>query len=232
MKTRHSSIAVAVSLLVVVALLFALWTSAWAQQPPPSSGDAPAPVTVPLSSRGDGQPAGLPGSAQQMVEASPDLTLGTSSPAATFSYYRLVGTALQPRKTSTTYEYTSNGCVYQTAGSDWRFQATLPLPEGAVIKFLRIYYADTAATNMTAWITRYQPGVTSEDLTSVLSSGSSGYGTALSAEITHTVDTTNWAYTLIWAPGELTSASQFCGVRVAYYAPSVFGTFMPLIQRN
>ena len=111
--------------------------------------------------------------------------------------------------------------------------APLLIPDGSVIKFLRIYYDDTsAAVDMTAWITRYQPGVTSEDLTSVTSSGSSGYGTTLSPEITHTVDLTNWAYTIVVAPNVNTSASSVCGIRVAYYAPTIFGVLLPVIQKN
>ncbi len=235
MKTRRSSIAVAVSSLLVVALLLTLWSSgglAWAQQPPQSSGDAPAPATLPLSPTGDGQPANLPSTAPGMAEAGLDIPQGTNSPAVSFSYYRMIGTAFQPRKSSTLYDYSANGCVYQTGGTDMRFQAPLLLPDGATIKYLRIYYIDSAAQDLTAWITRYQPGSTSSDLTFVTSAGTGGYGTALSAEITHTVDLTNWAYTLIWAPGVSSSANQFCGVRVAYYAPTFFGSFMPLVQRN
>ena len=106
------------------------------------------------------------------------------------------------------------------------------IPEDSEIKYVRIYFLDTAATDMTVWLTRYEPGQANLDLTSVQSSGSAGYGTVLSPLITQTVDMATYAYVLTWGTGVASSAHQICGVRVAYYAPPVFGTFMPLIQKN
>lgn len=178
---------------------------------------------------GDGAPAGSSANQAALDDSGPDMTEAFEQ---TFSYFRLVGTAFNPRTSASTFAYNFNGCIYQTAGSDNRFMAPLFVPDGAVIKYLRFYYDDTSAgTNLTAWITRYQPGVTSEDLTSVSSAGSSGYGTTLSPEITHTVDLTNWAYTLIIAPNGNSTANTFCGVRVAYYAPTIFPAFLPTITK-
>jgi hypothetical protein len=137
----------------------------------------------------------------------------------TFSYYRIIGTAFQPRKSSSDYDYSTNGCMSQIAGSDFRFQAPLLLPDGAVIKYLRIYFLDTAATDMTAWITRYEPGQANLDLTGVQSTGTGGYGTTLSPAIAQVVDTATYAYVLTWATSVLGATNQICGVRVAYYAP-------------
>ena len=149
--------------------------------------------------------------------------IGGPVPAASpifFLYERLVGTAFNPRTSTSTFAYNFSGCVYETGGTDNRFMAPLLLPEGAMIKFLRLYYDDSnAASDLTAWITRYQPGVTSEDITSVTSSGSGGYGSTLSAEVSHVVDLTNWAYTVIIAPNANAATNSFCGVRVAYYPP-------------
>ena len=70
------------------------------------------------------------------------------------------------------------------------------------------------------------------DLVSMTSAGSSGYGTTLSDEITHTVDLTNWAYTIIIAPNANASTNAFCGVRVAYYAPTFAAAALPMISKN
>ena len=199
--------------------------------PSASSGDGLTEVDlnpVPLGGGGDG----LPGGAGQVI---PDLfPNGPDAPAesmVTFSYYRLVGTAFNNRTSATTFGYTSNGCVYQTGGADTRFMAPLLIPQDSTIKYLRLYYNDTSTTaDITAWITRYQPGVTFEELMSVTSTGSSGVGTNLSSEITHTVDLVNWAYTIIIGPGLSTSANSFCGVRVAYYSPSASAAYLPLIK--
>jgi hypothetical protein len=152
----------------------------------------------------------------------------TGSPT-TFSYYKVIGSAFQPRDSGATYGYTSNGCIYQTAGSVLRFQAPLHLPEGSILKYLRLYYNDAAAQDMTAWITRYEPGQANLDITSVQSTGSGGYGTTLSPEIGGCtpqpcvppppviVDQATYAYVLTWGSGVLGSTNQLCGVRIAYY---------------
>ena len=152
---------------------------------------------LPASLGGDGNPEGSY-QAQAAAELGPD---APEEPDVTFSYYRLVGTAFNPRTSTTTFDYGFDGCVYETGGTDNRFMAPLLVPDGSVLKYLRFIYDDTSAgSDLTAWITRYQPGVTSEDLTSVMSAGSSGYGNLLSPEITHTVDLVNWAYTVVIAP--------------------------------
>jgi hypothetical protein len=109
----------------------------------------------------------------------------------------------------------------------------LHIPDGSIIKYLRIYYNDTSTTaNVLGYITRYDTGTSTNDLISVSSSGSAGVGTALSAEITHTVDNFGYAYVLIGWPGALGTTVQICGLRVAYYAPSFAANFLPAVRRN
>jgi hypothetical protein len=184
---------------------------------------------TPVESGGDGLPEGTP-------PIVPDTSLSginaSDEALASFSYFRLVGTAFNPRTSTSTFAYNFNGCIYETGGTDNRFMAPIFVPDKSTIKYLRLYYDDTnAGTDITAWITRYQPGVTSEDLTSVTSIGSSGYGTILSSEITHTVDIVNWAYTLIIAPNANASTNSFCGVRVAYYAPNAYAVAVPVMLK-
>ena len=222
-----------VSVLMVVALLsLAKLVAAQSSSPDPTTGLTV--MSMPLPPIGDGQPDNASGPRIAQQNDGPDARSATASaPAATFSYYRLVGTGFNPRTTATTYAYSFNGCIYETGGTDNRFMAPLLIPDGSVIKYLRLYYNDTSAgTDLTAWLTRYQPGVTSEDLTVVASAGSAGYGTMLSSEITHTVDIDSWAYTIIVAPNANASSNSICGIRVAYYAPSIFGAFLPMIQKN
>lgn len=198
-----------------------------------SQGDGLTEVNVPiipLSNSGDGAPQGMNSGASNFQAENP---LSFDSILATFSYYRLIGTAFNVRSSTTTFAYNFNGCVYETAGTDNRFMAPLLIPENSVLKYLRLYYIDTnPSTDITSWLTRYQPGVTSEDITSVTSAGSSGYGTTLSSEITHTVDLTNWAYTIIIAPNANASTNAFCGVRVAYYAPTFTALGLPVVVKN
>ena len=98
----------------------------------------------------------------------------------------------------------------------------LPLPDGAIIKYLRVYYRDTNAANgVEGYITRYQPGVGTADLVHAVSSDAFvvGYGFVVSPEITEVVNNTVYAYTLIRWPDEVGVNNQICGVRVAYFPP-------------
>lgn len=214
----------------IALIIGALVAPVAADNTPPVSKATPTPL--PPSSSGDGtntRSAARPA----LPDNGPDARTTANAPTATFSYYRLVGTAFNPRTSTTTFAYNFNGCVYETGGADNRFMAPLLIPEGSIIKFVRFYYDDTsAATDLTAYLTRYQPGVANEDLTSVDSTGSAGYGSILSPEITHTVDLANWAYTIIIAPNGNASTNSFCGIRVAYYAPSIFGSFLPTVYRQ
>lgn len=149
--------------------------------------------------------------------------------SATFSYFTVSGVAFQPRTSSLTYAYAGVGCIKRASGSDF-FVANLPLPDGAQIKYLRLYTYDTATSNISsAYITRYnrQGGFT--DLASVTSPSGTGYRTFLSAEITENVDTSLYSYVVNWSPTNNNTA--LCGVRVAYYEPVLYGSFLPFIRR-
>jgi hypothetical protein len=232
MKTHR--VLIVSSTALVVSLLLAIWLNGardivHAQGPTPTADESQPSTPVPLPPNADGQEA-RPANRQAADDASaPD---SPSNPALSFSYWKVIGTAFQPRESPNTFAYSSDGCIYQTGGAIMRFQAPLILPEQSEIKYVRIYYLDTAATDMTVWLTRYEPGLANVDLVNVKSTGSGGYGTFLSALITQTVDMATYAYVLTWGTSVNSSANQICGVRVAYYAPTVFGTFLPMIQKH
>ncbi|KAB2962680.1 MAG: hypothetical protein F9K18_09490 [Thermoanaerobaculia bacterium] len=137
----------------------------------------------------------------------------------TFSYYSVLGMQLQPRVSATGFGYDFNGCLHISAGTDNRLTFPLLIPDGSEVKFLRIYYNDTnAGIDLTSWLTRYSPGQTSTDLTSVNSTGSGGYGTTLSPELFEIFDS-SVNYSIIVATNTTDTSAQICGVRVAYYAP-------------
>lgn len=229
MNCRRLMYSANINILMVFAVV-----SMWNPSSPVAAQGMPSPDNTALTAvtaTGDGWVANPP--TPSVVGINDGADARPNATAATLSYYRLVGTAFNVRTSTTTFAYNFNGCVYLNGGTDNRLMAPLLIPDGSVIKFLRIYYDDTSAgSDLTAWITRYQPGVTSEDLTSVNSSGSAGFGTALSPEITHTVDLVSWAYTIVIAPNGNSAANSICGIRVAYYGPSIFGLALPLIQKN
>ncbi len=161
-------------------------------------------------------------------------TSRANRPALTFSYYQVTGATLRGRNSTTGYIYDGVGCSHVTAGSGSGLilNTELPLPDGSVIKYLRVYYRDTNAANgVEGYITRYQPGAATDDLVHTGSTDAfvGGYGFVVSQEITETVNNTLYAYTLIGWPDAIGVANQICGLRVAYYAPPTFPVFLPNI---
>ncbi len=155
---------------------------------------------------------------------------------STFSYYQVAGATLRGRNSTTGYVYDSVGCSHTTSGVDAGriLNTELIIPDDAVIKYLRVYYKDTNPSNgVEGYITRYQPGVGTDDLVHAGSTDgfNGGFGFIVSAEITETVDNTLYAYTLIGWPDDNNVANQICGLRVAYYAPFRATLFLPTVRR-
>jgi len=158
-----------------------------------------------------------------------------NAPALTFRYYQVTGTTLRGRNSDTGYAYDGVGCSHVTAGTGTGriLNTELPLPDGSIIKYLRVYYRDTNAANgVEGYITRYQPGVGTADLVHTGSSDAfvGGYGFVVSAEITEEVNNTIYGYTLIGWPDDVNVNNQICGLRVAYYAATT-ATYLPTIRK-
>ena len=149
---------------------------------------------------------------------------GPSAPLASWTYYQVSGATLRGRASSTVTAYDGLGCIHTTAGSSL-INTKLVLPDGAIIKYLRLYYKDSSTTgSVRAYLTRYDPGSGTNDLINTASStsGASGYGTVLSPVLTEVVDNFNYAYTIIGWPSSHDPNLQVCGMRVAYYSPFLF----------
>jgi hypothetical protein len=162
--------------------------------------------------------------------------LSSQSPALTFTYYQVSGATLRGRNSTTGYLYDGNGCSHTTAGTGpGRILNTeLPLPDGSVIKYLRVYYNDkNPASGVEGYITRYQPGTGTADLVHAGSTDAytGGVNFVVSAEITETIRNNTYTYTLIGWPDENNVNNQICGLRVAYYAPLTARLFMPTLRR-
>jgi hypothetical protein len=161
----------------------------------------------------------------------PDLALQAAATAWSDLHYVFVtGSSFTPRGSSTTWSYAGVGCVSVASGTAL-FTVPLHLPEGSHIDYLRLYYRDTSASNSIAWITNYDAAGAFTDLTTVSSSGDSGYGTTLSPYVGHVVDNASRAYTLNWQANETGTGMQLCGLRVAYRMP-LSQVFMPLAVRG
>lgn len=181
----------------------------------PSSGES---ISPPSESEG----ANTPNWETYMQGPQPDKNndSGEVSPPgwSTFYYAFVAGTTLRPRDSSTTWEYQGGGCVSASSGTDL-FNIDLDLPEGSRIDYLRIFFNDTSDSNSIAWITSYDGAGNFNDITSVQSSGNSGYGTELSGFIDVVVDNASNSYVLNWRSNQTGSSMALCGFRVAYRLP-------------
>ena len=138
-----------------------------------------------------------------------------------FYYYHATGSALRPRDSAVEWNSSgTGGCLYQVSGNaNVIYNLHLDIPDGARIDYLRIYYYDTSASDSYSWVTRYDDSGGLSDVTSIASTGTAGYGTALSPLIEHVVDNVNYNYVLNWRPYANGSTMMLCGLRVAYRLP-------------
>jgi hypothetical protein len=248
MKLKHAVAIGAASALSTLLLVFAMLATgagaALAERPGPVTDAEPGGKSVQAHAPADGdadggvaQPAAQGGvsatdsgiAPANVPQSLPGSRADEASPSGgSFSYYFVAGATLMPRDSGTGRDYSGTGCSFTVGGSDRIMNTELQIPNGSVIKYLRIFYNDTdASNNVLGYLTRYNPGTATNDLASVESTGSGGVGTALSAEITHTVDNFGFAYVLIGWPDASSTTVQVCGLRVAYYAPAFPQILLP-----
>lgn len=137
---------------------------------------------------------------------------------------RITGTALTPRDGTVQQGVNSSGgCSHVASGNStavWNHRA--PLPHGAIVNTLRLYYNDTSATNGTAWFTVYDLFGAIVQEWSVSTVGNSGNGFNDTLAIDHEVDYTLYSYLINWRPQVTGTSLQLCGFRVFYIDPVIF----------
>jgi hypothetical protein len=142
-----------------------------------------------------------------------------------FYYQSLSGVNFQPKGSSTTISYAGAGCI-SVAGVG-EVIAQLQLPDGATIKFVRMFYDRNnvgQTSSMTVW--KFFPaGGTIPDYFD-FNATLTGQNSDLSTEQSMVVDNYSYTYQADWL-ASTASNNQLCGVRVAYYMPPT-GTYSPL----
>jgi hypothetical protein len=151
------------------------------------------------------------------------------SPSA--SFYNIPGSVLIPVDGVVNLVYDNNGCVHATAGANYLLNAPLDIPPGSHIVLMRLYYDDTNVGAIDSWITRYdEAGTDHQDLVSVSSIGSAGHGSNY-GDLDNIMDTYSWRYVINVRLNTASPTLQVCGIRVMYYAPTIFGNFLPEISK-
>jgi hypothetical protein len=222
MKSRRMlSLGIVVISLLTLFSVLTLYSQAGAAGPPSAQSSGPFPPSEPNA------PIHWP----QRTGSQADEVEG---PQQTWRYYHVPGAVFQPRDSTTGYAYQGNGCIAGMSNATLLFNTELLLPEGATIKYLRLYYYDASpGTMQEAWITRYyvEGGIRrTEDLLYLPSAGAPGYTDTLSLEITHTVDPYPNGYVLNWRSNATDNSQQLCAMRVAYFAPPRFEGLLPAVR--
>lgn len=216
-------------LMTVLILAFLMLTLAGgaSQAQGPGGGDPPA-----LCSSSDPIPEGA------QVLSPPDQPAGVDAvddePSQSYNAsVRISGSALKPRESNV--EWTgvggAGGRIYASSGSSSAvFCFPVYLPQGATIRYFRMYYNDqNASRNCSAWFTVYDLYGVVVDEWGVSSTGT-GKTYATTSQLSHEIDYSSYSYVVNWRPYELGSDMQVCGFRIYYYDP--YATFMPLITKN
>lgn len=140
---------------------------------------------------------------------------------ATFGYLWITGAAFHPLDNATTYSYPGGGCISKTGGAGNLFAHKVVLPEGTIVRFLRLYFYDTSTSTVTAFFTTYDGAGNFNERTNVGSSNAAGgFGTTLSPQISYEVDRFAAAINVVANLGlQNDTTLRFCGVRIAYDAP-------------
>lgn len=138
-----------------------------------------------------------------------------------YAYQSVAGSTFHPLDSNTSYSYPGNGCIAKTGGAESRFVHRIVLPQGAVVRFLRLYYYDTSASDLSAFFTTYDGAGNYSEVTTVSSgSGPTGFATTLSPALNFTVDRyTSAINVLVNLSNQNNETLRFCGVRIAYEAP-------------
>jgi hypothetical protein len=192
----------------LVVVMVSLWAGSGAAEP----GDQTTSAPVVTASAAGGAPFEVPPSSP------------LDGPEATYdAWFRVAGTALKPRDSDALYQPAGGGgCFYAESGPHLVYNYPLSLPHGSTLKYFRLYYNDTSASDSTAYLTVYDLYGSIVQEWSVSSSGSLGNGYNTTAEITHVVDYWNYSYMINWRASTTGSAMQICGFRVYYRSVEIF----------
>lgn len=148
------------------------------------------------------------------VDTSPASVTGSITP---YRYLQIAGAAFHPASNNVSFAYSGYGCINRTGASTGLFTHKVVLPQGSVVKYLRLFYNDTSASDIAAFFTSYDQVGGYLEYTSTASAGNAGYGSSLGPEITEVVDHFVRPFVVtVNMDASVDSTLQFCGVRIAY----------------
>jgi hypothetical protein len=147
-----------------------------------------------------------------------------------YHYVTVNGLPFKPTDPADSYVVSGtsgSACIYNSSGAATGFSFPLRLPDGATVKYLRMFYDRTGSVTSTAYISRYGMGSYSASLVALNATHTAGgFNHVVSAEQSIVIDSYFNYYDLTWV-GQPGSTNKFCGMRVTYELPSQ-GTYTPI----
>ena len=218
--SRILAVVVALALIVVVA-----GETAQTQEPrgseaqPEQSGTAGTSPVNPQAASGV--------SSVQEEEAVTDLAAGYNATV------RIPVAALKPRESNVEWSVGGEGgCAYALSGDRYTWWvAPLYLPDGATLRYFRMYYNDQdVSINCAAYLTVYdlfgrivtEWGIFSRD---------TGQDYVTTAELDHQIDYGSYNYVINWSPNTIGPDMQVCGFRV-FYEYNWGLVFLPTVMKG
>lgn len=207
-----------ITTLVAVLAIFSLASVSRAQAPQPDQGTAPV-----VAEPGGDIRVESPGPVEDKLDAA----------QAGIQYLHLSGSSFIQMYSDVEYTYYSGGCVYHSAGSAAHtfMNLGLILPAGARINSMRFYYYDTSATDSTLRLRQMNDGDEWVDVTTLNSTGTGGLSYRSISGLDYLVDYTNYSYVLQYQGNVIGNTMRFCGVRIGYTPPGVFGVAIPYVSK-
>jgi hypothetical protein len=154
-----------------------------------------------------------------------------NQPQAGTVYLHLSGSSFIQMYSDVEYSYYSGGCVYHSAGlaSHTFMNLGLIIPFGSRINSLRFYYYDTSTSDSTLRLRQMNDGDAWVDVATVNSTGTPGLSYSTVSGLDYLIDYINYSYVLQYQGNVIGNTMRFCGVRIGYTPPSIFGVALPHI---
>lgn len=207
-----------ITTIAVVLAIFSFASVSRAQAPQPDQGTDPM-----IAEPGGDIRVESPGA----VEDKLDVALAGTH------YLHLSGSAFIQMYSDVEYTYYSGGCVYHSAGSASHtfMNLGLILPSGSRINSVRFYYYDTSTSNSTLRLRQMNDGDEWVDVATVNSAGTPGLSNSTTSGLDYLIDYTNYSYVLQYQGNVIGNTMRFCGVRIGYTPPSIFGVAVPYVSK-
>ena len=199
--------------------------TAWTQGPTESE---PLPAQSGTVGTGLENPRALSdGAGRQEEDAEPDLA------AAYNASLRIPVAALKPRESNVEWGVGGEGgCAYAVSGDRYTWWvAPLYLPDGATLRYFRMYYNDQdISVDCAAYLSVYDLYGNIVREWGIFSNGT-GQNYVTTADLDHVIDYNSYNYVIQWSPNVIGPDMQVCGFRVMYeYTWGV--SFLPTVTRG